>query len=206
MYLPLTDLLVCPRCGPDHGLILLADEISDRRVLAGALGCPRCRERYPVVEGFVDLRVDPVPAAVEAVAAAEDREAAIRLAALLGLAEGIAYTLLVGPSVVHAPALAELIEGLEVVACSESLRGWGEERGVSRLAAGQLLPFRTYSMGGVAMTGHDSAGLLAEAARVLSPAGRMLWEPVPVDAEARLTGVGLRVVAREGEVLVAARA
>lgn len=206
MYLPLTDQLVCPRCGPDHGLILLADEIADRRVLTGALGCPRCRERYPVVDGFADLRVDPVPAAGEVAAASMDREAAIRLAALLGLTEGVPYALLVGPSVVHAPALATLVEGVEVVACAESLRGWAEERGVSRFATGPVLPFRTYSMGGVALTGQGSAELLEEAARVLSPVGRLLWEPAPEDAEARLEGVGLGIVARDGAVLVAARA
>ncbi len=30
MHLLLTDRLTCPRCGPDHGLILLAREIVDR--------------------------------------------------------------------------------------------------------------------------------------------------------------------------------
>lgn len=207
MYLPLTDLLTCPRCGPDHGLILLADRIVDRRVLTGTLGCPRCHGRYPVVDGFADLRPDPtLPGTGEAlISASGDREAAIRLAALLGLAEGITYTLVVGPGVAHAPALAALVDGVEVITCAESLRGWEEEHGVSRLAAGRTLPFRSGSLGGVALTGGGSGHLLEEAARVLARAGRLLLEPAPSGAVERLEGLGLALVAREGEVVVAAK-
>src|SRR5690606_34919244 len=101
MFLPLTDLLTCPRCGPEYGLILLADRIEDRRVLAGALGCPRCHTRYPITAGLADLRLreaeEPAEqtesegtsaSAGESAAEGSDREEAVRLAALLGLAEG----------------------------------------------------------------------------------------------------------------------
>src|SRR5512142_2083643 len=57
MDLRLTDLLACPRCGPPHGLVLLADRVEDRRVLEGLLGCPNCGGRYPVRAGLADLRV-----------------------------------------------------------------------------------------------------------------------------------------------------
>ena len=59
MHLLLTDRLTCPRCGPEFGLVLLADRLEDRRVLEGALGCPNCRDRYPVRDGFGDLRPPP---------------------------------------------------------------------------------------------------------------------------------------------------
>ena len=38
MHILLTDLLFCPRCGPQHGLILLANRLEERRVLDGWLG------------------------------------------------------------------------------------------------------------------------------------------------------------------------
>jgi hypothetical protein len=47
--------------------------------------------------------------------------------------------------------------------------------------------------------------LLDEAARVLSYQGRLMVDPAPAEAEARLERSGLKVVAREGKVLVAAR-
>ena len=59
MHILLTDRLACPRCGPEFGLVLLAHEVRDRRVLEGDLGCPNCREAYPVREGFADLRPPP---------------------------------------------------------------------------------------------------------------------------------------------------
>ena len=46
----LTDHLVCPRCGPPFGLILLARDVRDRRVREGEFGCPNCRDRFPVKE------------------------------------------------------------------------------------------------------------------------------------------------------------
>lgn len=59
MHLLLTDRLTCPRCGPTFGLILLADRMDERRVVAGSLGCPNCRDRFRVADGFADLRAPP---------------------------------------------------------------------------------------------------------------------------------------------------
>ena len=59
MNVDLIDHLVCPRCGPPNGLLLLAHEVRDRRVLEGEFGCPNCRDRFPVSGGFGDLRPPP---------------------------------------------------------------------------------------------------------------------------------------------------
>ena len=59
MNVVLTDHLVCPRCGPPFGLILLAHEVRDRRVQRGEFGCANCRDRFPVEDGFGDLRPPP---------------------------------------------------------------------------------------------------------------------------------------------------
>ena len=59
MNVTLTDHLVCPRCGPPFGLVLLARDVRERRVLEGEFGCPNCRDRFPVEKGFGDLRPPP---------------------------------------------------------------------------------------------------------------------------------------------------
>ena len=59
MNVSLTDHLVCPRCGPPFGLVLLARDVRDRRVRQGEFGCPNCRDGFPVVGGFGDLRPPP---------------------------------------------------------------------------------------------------------------------------------------------------
>jgi hypothetical protein len=47
--------------------------------------------------------------------------------------------------------------------------------------------------------------MLEEAARLVRPTGRLLVDPAPADAAGRLAPLGLRPLAREGDVLVAVR-
>src|SRR5690349_20672112 len=107
MHILLTDVLCCPRCGPAFGLILLADRIEDRRVLQGRLGCANFREQYPISKGVVDLSAG---AAGRSTPAEAGIDAAVRIAALLGVERGPAYVLLAGTASVHAGALAGLLQ------------------------------------------------------------------------------------------------
>jgi uncharacterized protein YbaR (Trm112 family) len=207
VHILLTDILTCPRCGPEFGLILLADRIEQRRVLAGTLGCPNCRTHYPVADGAAHCGGEPVLARATA-----SGEAAVRLAALIGVTPGSRYALLAGPAAAHAPPLAALIDGLEVIAVGEPDAGAPDDAagapapGVNPLGIGARLPLATARLDGVALTGRFADDMLEEGARVLSPAGRLLLEPTPPDAAARLEAAGLRVVARDATATVAARA
>lgn len=71
MNVDLIDHLVCPRCGPPYGLLLLAHDVRDRRVREGEFGCPNCRDRFPVSGWFGDLRPPPRGAGVGGVAAGD---------------------------------------------------------------------------------------------------------------------------------------
>lgn len=53
MLLDLSEIFVCPRCRPTQGLVVLVDEIRDRRVVRGHLGCPECEGRFPVERGVL---------------------------------------------------------------------------------------------------------------------------------------------------------
>lgn len=210
MHILVTDVLACPRCGSGHGLVLLADRVEDRRVLEGDLGCSNCRERYPVRGGFGDLRepgsapLGPPPAGSPGPPPG-DEEGAVRLAALLNLQAGRGLVALVGDVVRWAPGLAALVDGLEVIAVEPALRAWAESGSVSRMAAGERLPFHDRSLRGVALGAAVSARLLAEAARVVAPAGRLVLEGAPPDARARLRSAGLTPLAEEAGTVVAAR-
>ena len=206
MHILLTDILTCPRCGPAFGLILLADRTEQRRVLDGTLGCPNCRARYPVRDGAAHCGGEPTRPEGDPSA-----EAAIRLAALIGLAQGSRYALLIGPAAAHASALAALLDGLEVIAVGEpgkagrAAAGAAGAAGVNPLGIGDRLPLTNARVGGVALTGTRTSPLLEEGARVLAPLGRLLLDPVPPDVEDRLRALGLRIVARDGAAVVAAR-
>jgi uncharacterized protein YbaR (Trm112 family) len=210
MYILLTDILSCPRCGPDSGLILLADRIEERRVLAGTLGCARCRGRYPVRAGVADLRAAP-DAAAESETTADARpehgretgERALRWAALMGVAEGPGFVFVTGEAAALAAEIASMIDAIEVVAAG---RGPEVERpGVSRIEVSNRLPFYSGKIRGVALAGAAADVLLEEGARVLGPLGRLVLEPAPERAEERLSRAGLRVIARQDRTLVAGR-
>lgn len=175
MHLLVTDRLACPRCGPGFGLILFADRLEERRVFEGALGCANCRERYPVEGGFCDLR--PAPRGLNSAVdlnLADDPEGALRIAALLGVREGPGLLLLMGESVRHAPRVAAIAKGIEVVAAHPALRSASEVDGVSRVQVGERLPFFDGSVRGVVLGGGDGEERLREAIRILAPEARLV--------------------------------
>lgn len=198
MHVSLTDVLTCPRCGPGHGLILLPEEVRDRRVVSGFLGCADCRDRYVVGSGVGDLSAGGV--VLGEAAPGGTREGAVRLAGLLGLGEVQGVVLLVGPAASHAADLGALLDRVEVVATLA-----GAVPGASSLRVGTRLPFQSGKLSAVALTGDAAGPLLEEGARVLAPAGRLLLDPAPPAARARVGAAGLRVLAEEGGVLIAAR-
>ncbi|HLM69015.1 MAG TPA: Trm112 family protein, partial [Longimicrobium sp.] len=196
MHILLTDILTCPRCGPELGLILLADRLEERRVVRGSLGCSNCREMYPIEDGTVDLRVvegAPSPAA------APDADGAVRLAALLGLAGAAGTVLVAGPGAELAPAIAALVPGLQVVAFTAHPVAEDGTPGVSSVAGGPALPVRGGMLRGVALTGGETP--LAEAVRVLAPGTRLVLDPAPEGASDELRRLGAEVLLEQDGVV-----
>ncbi|HEU0012440.1 MAG TPA: Trm112 family protein [Longimicrobium sp.] len=215
MHILLTDLLTCPRCGPELGLVLLADRIEERRVVQGRLGCANCRETYPVRDGVADLRLpgagddeSPRPSDEDAEAsplsraAGEGGEGAVRLAALLGLQGVSGLVLLAGPGAEHAAAVHALVPEAEVVALRAAPAGGGEA-GVSRVAAGPALPFRDGKLRGVALTGGADAALLREGLRVLAHGSRLVVDPASPETAGTVRGYGAEVLLEQDGVVVA---
>ena len=201
MHILATDILICPRCGPGFGLVLLADRIQSRRVMEGRLGCANCREEYPVVRGFGDLRYplgDPLPDQALAVAEQED---AIRTAAMLGVGQGPDWFLLVGSLAGAAPPISDLVPDLELLGADAGLWAWPEVPGVSRLAAAGRLPFATASIRGIAWN-EKTVAPLEEAVRVLAPGGRLVATG-GADLRTRLELLGFRALLDENGTVVA---
>ncbi len=213
MHLFITDRLTCPRCGPEFGLILLAHEVRDRRVLEGEFGCANCRERYPVEGGFGDLRAPPrdplEPTAssgrAETGAGGDEDGEGFRLSALLGVTEGPGTLLLTGPVARLAGRVAGLVQGVEVVGMDPCLRDSPLQEGVSALVSRPGVPFFSSTFKGVALSGEVNFSWVEEAARVVGPLCRVVLLDPPKGAEKWLQRVGLRPVMDEGGVLVALR-
>ena len=216
MHILLTDRLICPRCGPGFGLILIADRIENRRVIEGSLGCPNCRDRFPVEGGFGDLRPPPRSTRDDAPDITPPASpSAVEVAALLGLIDGPGSVALIGDMAGHATALTGLVPGIEFIGIAPGLRGWEEAEGVSRLTAGASLPFSDGSLRGVGlfaegeprMAGEPS--MAGELARVVASDGRIaVWGAVPVSVrewEKALRSEGLDVLASEETAVVVRR-
>jgi uncharacterized protein YbaR (Trm112 family) len=204
----LTERLVCPRCGPPFGLVLLAERVEERRVLDGSLGCPNCRDRFPVVEGFGDLRAPPrdeLPAEPPS-SAPPHADETVRLAALLGITSGPARVVLTGPCATHAVALSGLIPELEVIVMGSNRLPGPEIPGVSRMAAGPRLPFQSRALQGVALSGEVSAQRIGEAARVAAPGARVVLLGAAAGMREASAGAGLEVLLQQEGCLVAATA
>lgn len=209
VHLLLTDRLTCPRCGPRFGLVLLARRVVDRRVLEGTLGCPNCRDGFEVRGGFGDLRAPPrgtLPAGRAGDPTPATPADVERIAALLGVTEGPGTLALVGEPARLAPALVELVSGVEVAALDADLARWPEVPGVSRLVSRPGLPFYDQTLRGVAVDGTLGPGWLREAARVVARLSRVVVTSAPADGARVLEDVGLKVLAAEAGTIVAARA
>jgi uncharacterized protein YbaR (Trm112 family) len=203
MYILLTDALTCPRCGPGFGLLVQADRLEERRVVEGRLACANCRETYPVRGGVAQLSPGPATEAdVPADPSADDPEAPLKLAALMGLAGARGLVMVEGPGARHAAALATLVPEVEVVVVDGPTEPMAP--GVSRVRAGAALPFRDGTMRGAALTSGAGDARLREALRVLAPGARLLVDPADAETAARLRGLGAQVMLEQEGVVVAA--
>ncbi len=204
MFFELTDLLTCPRCGPAHGLVLLVNEVQDRRVRDGRLGCPNCRTDFPVRDSVADLRLEPQ---VEPVTAApyEDDELALKLLALSGLA-GQRGLMILGERLAHvAPAVVQGAPELEVVTLGRGSAATGMESGVSRVLSDAGWPLVEYRADCVAIAPGGARDLVETASRRVAANGRLLlFDATSSDIEAA-QGTGLRLVAAEDGTAVAER-
>jgi uncharacterized protein YbaR (Trm112 family) len=204
MYLLLTDILTCPRCGPELGVVLLADRIDERRVIEGRLGCANCREQYPIHGGVLDVRLPGAAATGDAPAAADASETAVRLAALLGLAGAQGTVLVAGAGTAVAARIRALVPEVEVVALSAHVVEEDEQAGVSRIAGPSApLPFRAGTLRGVALTAGADRAALEEAVRVVHPNGRVVVENAGDDAAEVLAGLGAEVMLQQEGTVVA---
>jgi hypothetical protein len=213
MHILLTDRLTCPRCGPEWGLVFLAEEVVDRRIFKGEFGCSSCESRFPVRGGFGDLRVpDTAPAPPEAperttsgAGAETDPEAAVQLAALLAITSGPGMVLIRGHRTKSAQALAELVPDLEVVAAHESQVGQPEVLGVSRMTIGTPMPFRSLGFQGVVLTDGAAPEEVLEGMRITAPMGRVVAFHASEAEKDLMEEGGFRIVLWQDGVLVGQR-
>lgn len=208
MHFLLTDRLTCPRCGPAFGLILLANEVTNRRVRSGVLGCPNCRDSFEIDEGFADLRAPPrgaLPAGRAAEAASPASAEVERVVALLGIHRGPGTVVTLGGTARYAAPISEAVEDLMVVAVDADTRDWRAHPGVTRMVASPGLPFFDRTLRGAVVDGSLGPAVLFEACRCTAGMSRVVVFDADETARRVIEEAGLKLLAEEDETVVAAR-
>jgi hypothetical protein len=176
VFIELTDLLRCPRDHPEAYLVMLPDQVADRGVRSGQLGCPVCGAIFAVNEGVAELDAIPPPP-TPAFELAPDA-----MHAFLGLSGPGGFVLLAGGSAAAWRELAALNPGVALVALNppEAVRDAPPVLSVVR--AGRV-PLKSRSVRGVVLG--DTLGAdphwVHEAARVVLPGLRVLGSGAPPD-------------------------
>ena len=224
MNVALVDHLACPRCGPTFGLVLLAREVRERRVRRGELGCPNCRDAFPVERGLADLRPPPRrPSRSEGdslddegparPAPADLADYELRIVAAVGGAAVGAGVLVLSEGVrADMSELRQWVPNAEVVVLVRGgVEGAAEagvdarvDSGVSPIEIGATLPFRDGFAQGVVLAGRDWARLWREAVRVAAPGRPVVAIDAPPQARAALEDEGLSMIL-DGDGWLAAR-
>jgi uncharacterized protein YbaR (Trm112 family) len=201
VHLVLTDLLTCPRCGPEFGLILLAERMEGRQVIEGWLGCANCREEYPIHEGEPDLRLLPPSSAWTPASGDVDR--ALRFAALLGVGHAPGTVLVYGADAALLGGIRDLLPNARVLGAGPGVLPGASADGVDWAVVGDRIPLRTGSLRGLAFALPPGEELVDEALRVLARGAHLVADPAPPELAAELAGRGAEILLEQDGVTVA---
>ncbi|HEX5818696.1 MAG TPA: hypothetical protein VFY20_07450 [Gemmatimonadales bacterium] len=168
MFIELTDHLRCVAEHDESFVVLLPDEVVDRSVRRGTIGCPVCGTVYHVRDGVLEAGDAPPPAV------GEDVPSGDALAALAGLGGPGGYMVLVGAAGGRWEGVAAAVPGVHLVLVNPPA-GVEEASGMSVLRGGRL-PLQSRSMRAVVLGAPygGEAAWVAEAARVVLPGLRVV--------------------------------
>lgn len=221
MHLELTEILVCPDCGPGHGLIAFVDRMEERRIVEGRLDCPMCERRHEIVGGTVRLGRMPEgeppaePSTREASAGGSELppQAAGMATALLGPPEKGEVLLLVGAAAALASEIAEQRRDAAVVSYGPPPAPADDARShprvypvVSASGRGPGLPFRAGALDGAVCLGVDAPVRWGQIAEALAAGGRLVVLSPSAAARASLSELpGMKELAADARAWVGSR-
>ncbi len=149
-----------------------ADELADRHIVQGELGCPICDARYLVSDGVADFSAGSARSRVFG----DADGAGLRAAALLGLTEPGGLVVLAGEWSAGVLELLGLTENVQLLAINyaEPLRSGGA-LSLALVGESSPLPLARSCARGIALDrAHSTPAILESAGRSLAPGGRLL--------------------------------
>jgi uncharacterized protein YbaR (Trm112 family) len=199
MFIELVDVLRCPRAHEKIWLVLAARRVDDRDVMEGTLGCPVCKAEYPIVDGVAHF--DGGTPRLTAAAAAPPEDDALRLAALLDLADPRGFAVLVGQTAAYGPLIATMTDvQLLLVDPPAGIRMGLGLSGLTTPPNAAMFPLAAGSARAVALDSSAGSEQVHAAVDLLRAGGRLV-APASIDVPE-----GLTELARDEQVFVAERA
>ena len=194
MFIELVDALRCPRAHEESWLVASATRMEARHIVTGTLGCPVCLTEYPIENGVVDFRAEP--ASVSARRSDASADSAMRVAAMLDLADNSGFAVLLGAWGSMAIALAAIAETPLILV--DPPGDVGGSPGISVLRCDGEIPLASGAARAVAI---DAANIarVPSATRITRAKGRVL-APVAVSVPP-----GVRELARDEHLWVGER-
>ena len=204
MHLEFIELLRCPVAHRDSHLVAATGVVHGRFIIQGTLGCPQCNAEYQIVNGTANFAPESRPRTNASHDLRHDAQAAMRVAAQLGLTEGRTAFALIGYSVPFAIALREIVPARIMTINPPNVRPAETLFRQSPSAAGvvvfdERLPLASSRFDGIAFADSMDDALATEAVQSLRTGGRLvapIHEPVPA---------GMRELVRDDFVWVAER-
>jgi uncharacterized protein YbaR (Trm112 family) len=167
--LELTELLACPRCGPDRGFVAFVDRLEDGVIVEGRIDCPECEDRHPLRGGVLYMATTDSPGGNDD----PDPAAAELAGALLGVPSG-PEVLLAGPGLDSVAAtLAADRPGASILLLTRGAATAGAHVHPIALDDAGALPFRSGRIQGAVLRGGAESDPSA-LARVLAPGSRVV--------------------------------
>ena len=190
MYIPLVDILRCPRPHDETWLVASIVRAEARDIIDGVLGCPICSAEYPIRDGAVDFGGAGAPAPY----IAPGEESAVRIAAALDLTDPRSVALLEGAWGAHAPLIRSISPAQLLLVNPPD--GVPSGDGIS-IVRGGAAPVAAGGVNAAALDAVGNGEMVASVVRAVRGGGRLLGPaaaPIPY---------GFTELARDAEVWVA---
>lgn len=172
MFIELVELLRCTRPHEESWLVASIDELRERSIVRGELGCPVCSAHYPITDGVARFTESPPPEARDPNSVIDANDAAVKAGAFLGLAESSGVVLLGGSWSRAGASLAQSLD-IRVIAVNGGLSA-SDAPGVGRIIAADVIPLGAASCAGAALDESFSPAAVSSALRTVRPGGRMV--------------------------------
>ena len=198
MFIEISEFLRCPQPHEDSFCVVVPHEMVGRMILRGLVGCPACKQEYPIADGVVHFGQAAAAAEAAAAAAAADPDA---IWALLGLTSPGGLVVLVGSAARLAGELARRMGGVHFIGMNPSA-GIEMSPALTRLRHPDHIPLRHAVARGVVLGAEASAEpWISEGARVLLNGQRLVAVAETISApglEGLAAGHGLWVGQKRG--------